>query len=70
MGEVINLREVRKRRDRAAREVEAAANRSRFGRTKADRVKEDDAAERARRDLDGKRLETPSDALDDPPEPA
>ncbi len=66
MGEVINLREVRKRRDRAAREVEAAANRSRFGRTKADRLKDDEAAERARRDLDGKRLENPDDA----PEPA
>lgn len=67
MGELINLREVRKRRDRAAREVEAAANRSRFGRTKADRAKEDTAAERARHDLDGKRLETPDDP---PPEPA
>jgi hypothetical protein len=63
MGELINLRQVRKRRDRAAREAEAAANRTRFGRTKADKRAETDAADRARRDLDGKRLD---DNADDP----
>ncbi|MGC2857769.1 DUF4169 family protein [Novispirillum sp. DQ9] len=57
MGDVINLREARKRRDRATRESEAAANRSRFGRTKDQKRKEADAVERARRELDGKRLE-------------
>ncbi|MFA7430460.1 MAG: DUF4169 family protein [Rhodospirillaceae bacterium] len=62
MGEVINLREVRKRRDRAAREAEAAANRARFGRTKVDKRKDADEVERARRDLDGKRLDEEPDA--------
>lgn len=62
MGDVINLREARKRRDRATRESEAAANRSRFGRTKDQKRKEADAVERARRELDGKRLEKDPDA--------
>lgn len=61
MGDVINLRSARKQRDRAAREAEAAANRSRFGRTKGQKLKDADEAARARRDLDGKRLEHPED---------
>lgn len=61
MADVINLRQVRKQRDRATREAEAAANRVRFGRTKA--AKTADAAEsaRSRRDLDGKVLDPADD---------
>lgn len=53
MGEVIGLRTARKARDRAAREAEAAANRARHGRTRAEKAT--DAAEQARRNaiLDG-----------------
>ena len=35
MGEVVNLRRVRKAHDRTAKEAQAAANRVAFGRTKA-----------------------------------
>jgi hypothetical protein len=53
MAEIVNLRAARKAKARAAAANEAAANRGRFGRTKAE--KNADAAERARRDqtLDG-----------------
>ena len=36
-AEIVNLRKARKARDRAGREAEAAANRVKFGRAKADR---------------------------------
>lgn len=62
MGDVVNLRTARKQRERAIREAEAAANRSRFGRTKGQKHQDADDAARARRDLDGKRLERPGDA--------
>lgn len=57
MGEVVNLRQARKRRDRAERTAEADANRARHGRTVGDRDAE--AAEEALRDrtLDGARRE-------------
>lgn len=55
MSEVVNLRQARKRKARADKEAEAAANRTKFGRAKAERRQT--AAERARaaRDLDGKK---------------
>lgn len=45
MGTVINLRQARKRKQRADKAAQAAENRARFGRTKAERAtqaKEDD----------------------------
>ena len=66
MGELVNLRRARKDRDRRRREDEAAENRVKFGRSKAEKLtaKAQDALE-ARR-LDGHRLETtPAD-----PEPS
>jgi hypothetical protein len=55
MSEIVNLRQAKKRRARAEKEAQAAANRATFGRTKAERKQT--AAERARalRDLDGKK---------------
>lgn len=67
MGDIVNLRTVRKQRERATREAEAAANRSRFGRTKGQKRQDADDAARARRDLDGKRLERPDDVPDGVP---
>lgn len=61
MGDIVNLRAVRKQRERAAREAEAAANRSRFGRTKTQKRQEAAAADKARQDLDGKRLDRPDE---------
>lgn len=48
MGEIVNLRMARKRKDRAGKEKLAQENRVRFGRTKADR--EADETNRARED--------------------
>jgi hypothetical protein len=59
MAEIVNLNRVRKSRKRQEAIDRAAANRARFGRSKADR--EDIAGERRRldRELDGKRLDPP-----------
>ena len=58
MAEIVNLRRARKDKARHQREAEAAANRRRFGRTRAEKATDDDARERTRRTLDGNRLET------------
>jgi hypothetical protein len=57
VGEVVNLRLVRKAKARTAKEATAAANRAAFGRTKAQ--KQADASDRARHDrtLDGAELD-------------
>lgn len=57
MGDVVPLRPLRKAKQRAEAEVTAAANRAKFGRTKAERAGEDQDA--ARRDtlLDGAKRE-------------
>ncbi len=52
MGDVINLRLYRKRKDRATREEKAAENRVKFGRTRADKE-----LRRAVDDLEAKKLE-------------
>ena len=57
MGDVVNLRRVRKARDRAEKDERAARNRAAFGRTAAER--DASAEERTRRlaALDGHRLD-------------
>ncbi len=57
MGEIVNLRRARKEKERRDRDSEAAANRRRFGRTKAEKNLDRDAVERASRSHDSKRLE-------------
>lgn len=61
MGDVVNLRQRRKQRARDNAEAAAAANRAKFGRPKAERRRESAAAERARTELDGKKLTPPAD---------
>lgn len=58
MAEIVNLRQARKRRQRAIAEAAAADNRAVHGRTRAQRLGDD--AERARqaRLLDGARLDS------------
>ena len=56
MADVINLRRARKDRARREHEREAAANRQRYGRTKAQKNADQDARARDRRTLDDKRL--------------
>jgi hypothetical protein len=57
MAKIVNLRRARKDKARQQRENEADANRRRFGRTKAEKAADKDAQERARRDIDGKRID-------------
>ena len=56
-AEVVNLRQARKVRRREEDERHAAANRARFGRTKAEREAGAAEASRAARILDGARIE-------------
>ena len=55
MVEPINLNKARKARARAADKARAAENRVRFGRPKPERVVSELEAERARRELEGKK---------------
>ncbi|GHD10785.1 DUF4169 family protein [Tianweitania populi] len=57
MGDIVNLRTVRKQRDRAEDARKADENRARFGRTKAEKQAEAKAAERAETQLDNHRRE-------------
>ncbi|MEW5684183.1 MAG: DUF4169 family protein [Pseudomonadota bacterium] len=57
MAELINLNKARKARQKAAGKAAAVENRVRFGRPKAETTVSRLEAERARRDLDGKKRE-------------
>ena len=61
MGEIVNLRLARKRKQRAEREASAEQNRSLHGRTKAERLIEDATRERATSQHEGHRREKPED---------
>lgn len=57
MGDVINLNRFRKSRDKAAKAQDADANRRKFGRTKAEKVVEDNEEARRKALLDGAKRE-------------
>ena len=57
MADIVNLRNARKARERADRAAQAAANRAKHGRTAAQKQAEARVRERARRTLDGARIE-------------
>lgn len=57
MGEIINLRRVRKQKARDRAEAEAAANRAKFGRTKAEKAREAKETKRLSGHLAGAELE-------------
>lgn len=59
MGEVVNLRLARKRKQRAEAADDAARNRAVHGRSKAEKQLSRQVTERQRLDLDGHRLLTP-----------
>jgi Domain of unknown function (DUF4169) len=59
MAEIVNLRQERRKRERAEAQAVAAENRIRHGRTKAERKSDRLAAEKAERKLDGARREEP-----------
>ncbi|MBY0336485.1 MAG: DUF4169 family protein [Acetobacteraceae bacterium] len=56
-GEVVNLAKARKARDKAAAEREAAANRARHGRTRAQKARDAAGEEQRRKLLDQARRE-------------
>lgn len=58
MAEIINLRQARKAVKRKQGETMAAANRVKFGRTKAERLAQTNEQQRAARLIDGARRET------------
>ena len=66
MAEIVNLRLTRKDKERRERASHADANRRRFGRTKAEKAADEDAAQRRRNELDGKQLEPKQDERDKP----
>jgi hypothetical protein len=57
MAEIVNLKRIRKDKARQEREREAEANRQRFGRTKAQKLADKDAAKRERRTHEDKKLD-------------
>lgn len=59
MAEIINLKNVRKQKARAAKEVQAAQNRVLFGQTKAEKLRQ--ASEKALADkrIDGHKKDEP-----------
>jgi hypothetical protein len=56
MGDVINLNQARKAREKKSRERQAAVNRTRFGRDKTERQRSADDQNRVKKELDGKAL--------------
>lgn len=61
MAEIVNLRRARKDKKRADKARTAAENRTKFGRTKAERQRDERDAARTRREFDGKRLDEDQD---------
>ena len=57
MADIVNLKRARKDKARRERDVEADANRRRFGRTKAEKAADKDAKARTDREIDGKRID-------------
>lgn len=57
MAELINFNKVRKAKQKAAGKAQAAENRVAFGRTKVEKTASKRATDRARRELEGKKLD-------------
>jgi hypothetical protein len=66
MGDVVNLNQYRKQRSRASSQKRASENRVRFGRSKDDKTRQSQDAERIGRELEGKQLDKPSSPEDAP----
>ena len=65
MGDVVNLNQFRKKRERAAKAQKRAANRARSGRTKAERQVTQAEAARGDAALDSKRIGHEDDEPED-----
>ena len=62
MGDVVNLRHERKRKQRRREETEAAQNRILFGMTNAERRRLEDERDKAERGLEAHKITRPDDA--------
>ena len=61
LAEIVNLKQARKRRARAQKDAKAKRNRLAFGRTKAERRRDEAEQARSRRLLERHRLESDED---------
>ena len=61
MGEIVNLRRIRRARDRAVRAEDAARNRAAFGRAREERSASDEERRRQGATLDAHRRDVPDD---------
>jgi hypothetical protein len=61
MGDIVNLNQFRKERERRRRIAQASMNREKFGRTKAEKQAEREEKARTDRSLDGAKLPSPED---------
>lgn len=68
MSKVVNLNKFRKQKARAEADKQAAENRVRFGRSKAEKEREAAVAEEARRRLDQLRRDPSPDSPLEPPQ--
>ena len=59
MAEIINLRNARKQKARAAKEVQAAQNRVLFGQTKAEKLRQASEKALADKHIDGHKKDDP-----------
>lgn len=57
MGDIVNLNQFRKRRERELKEMRTRGNRVKSGQKKADRKSLHNEIEKRRRELDGKRID-------------
>ena len=57
MGDVINLNRFRKAKAKTEREAQAAANRTKYGRTRDERLRQQDEAVRTAKELEGKKID-------------
>lgn len=57
MADIVNLNQFRKKRRRAGKKAVAATNRTKFGRTRVERIADRREQESRDRDLDGKKIE-------------
>lgn len=60
-AEIINLRQVRKQRQKDQKEAEAEENRARHGLTKAEKSRQQQDADKLARDIDGHLLDGPEE---------
>ncbi len=69
MGDLINLNQYRKQRERLERQKQAQGNRTKYGRRRSDRMRNDQEQQKSNRELNNKLLMPPPDQ-DDTKDPA